>query len=628
MKNTVVIFALNSQEAEFALKYIRLHPEYNTKVLAPTLVTQNLLRENQLPYRDYFANDIFNKSFLVYGTTRMQQEARKLTKKIISKLAEVLKSDTVFIKPAQDWLEMEYQEVFIAYKYFQSIEKKWKPIKYLLNKKYQKLIFNRYICYFPENKAVLFSQFFVSQEKLDFFECPKKNLNYFIGVWKIFLNVLNQIRYFRIWISKFINKLQTRMFKEEISPDILLISAGMNLYYYRKLIKSINNLSGQKPLKLKVVVTKQSLAHELLLRKENIDFSYLSNYQTSELLDESNTKTNQIHNQLTNFFQIKQPHDIITKNLPESVRMAIFDKTENLLLRRIDYLVKQTYLAKKIISLLQPKLLITTHDPGPSAMPFVLWARQKHIKTLLLIHGLMGSQICVDYKSKYLAVWGNYFIDWYKNNLNKNKKNIFSLGFPHLDDLLPIRHVTKSWEHLNPIKIGVLLTECASDISLLSVYLDDLFAEAARQKRNYQLIMRYHPGQSFSGLNNLVRTYKLDLKENNVSSIEEYIESVDVVLSLDTSAILWAMIMGKPTFYCSPGWMSTSFPVDRYGGAYPVTSAKDIFVQIEKLIKEPKLIKKLQKSQKKFLKQVLGVLDGTSTEKHLQLISHLLTLCT
>ncbi len=158
----------------------------------------------------------------------------------------------------------------------------------------------------------------------------------------------------------------------------------------------------------------------------------------------------------------------------------------------------------------------------------------------------------------------------------------------------------------------------------IAQFLFDIFEEFSNRNLNIELWFRTHPGQSLDGIDDLITYYHLKVNVNGVMSTEEFIENSDILVSWDTTAIIWAMIFGKPLFYTNPWWGEGYFPVRQYKAGWIATSAKELVSDIIRLIQNPSRANRLRVGQKKFLEDVVGVLDGTSAEKHIALLKKLL----
>lgn len=620
--STSVIFALTADEAEAGVKYQRTHPEENTVVLAPELAAQRVLIREGLPAFEYFNNSYFHRHLYTISSRRSEQQVYDLTQIILRFFTQTFPDAKDYLLPLQNWLEMAYLEVLATYDYYTAVEKQWRPNKYIISQKYK------------DHKTDLYAPFASQWELLRAFFIPRNKLK--------ILQVTRGVRRFNIQLpfhllrqdclqfdllATVVNRIKSRYFKipktYRIPADILIFSGGRNLYTYERLIKLLRPAQ----LRLQIITSSQTLPDEVRLRQKQIPFTPLAKFLTPTVVHSTEKYSAKVLAQLLPVTRLKFTQ--IFKAFPVVVKAALIKKTDFVVKENLYKIVQQTLLSNKILEIYSPRLLITTHDPGPSAMPFVLSAKKRHIFSLLFMHGWQDTLMGVNHQSDTIAVWGSYTAKWYQKKLHKKSSNIFPLGYPLFDDLFmqdknlrqkKVRH----WSPASPLRLGVLMTMHLPNTALMSKFLYELFTVSAKIHLEHRLSLRLHPSQPVEGIKDLAFDFGLSVEINSPVSLDEFVISHDVILSWDTTAMFWAMIYGKPLFYCAPNWGEGITPIKQLGGAWLAYSAEDLFKQIDKLIEFPAKLQELRKSQRNFLKKVIGILDGTSSEKHVQLISKLL----
>jgi len=429
------------------------------------------------------------------------------------------------------------------------------------------------------------------------------------------------------WILKKYSNLKNRLFK--IKPhevDFLLFSGGFNLYYNKSLFEHL--LSNRKYL---VTTGDHLLEHEWLLKTQSFHYTPLAHFLTRQLSDQVDKTHQQISKKIDSILtQTEVTQLLFPSSLPEVCKQACLAKLRLVFRQYTLKFVRQTILAQEVIRSSRPKLVITTHDPGPSALPFVFLAKRKHIPTLVLLHGFHDVHFGADHKSDYMALWGKLVQNRFEKILHKPRKTLFTVGFPHLDEIFQKKQAfwqrnLGQFKPRNPVKIGFLCTLYPPNTFILTKYFHEVMEKFKQLPFPIEVWIRTHSGQIVHELRSLGDHYGVKTMINPKTTLNEFLESTDVIVSWDTTAILWPMLFGKPLFYMSPWWAEANIPANKYQAAWTVKNAAELVKGLDYLVHHPEAVTKLHPGQRQFLNDALGVIDGTSGEKLANLIEHLLT---
>lgn len=595
------------------------------KILAPGLKEQLILRENRLPYLQYFDSFLCNNIYYKTYFKRLSQQAQRLSQFIQKNLSrDILAREIPLINLCQVLLEYEIFELLFNYQYFRSLQKSSHLTGYIVSKDEHVRLSGWSPGFF--SLAGYVNDYFVSKDQISHF----KNFNH--------LNInrhLKPLTHFRKAVPGFvvageIIKQQILHYKrkaEEIgNVDFLLFSGGMNLYYYQPFFSYLRD--EQSLLRFVNITGPQTLEDQLLLRKANIPFKPLADFDRASL--ESRiirdqemfmAKIPKIISQLGKCLQNQTP--------PIAVKEALIYKVELVLKNNIDKLIRQIHLAHEALKLYQPRLVITTHDPGPSALSFVLLAQKRKIPNLVLIHAWQDSTLGMNHRSDHVAVWGKETARWYANILRKKKRTVHAVGFPLFDPLYKNQEAFWQKEDTLPrigrhIGLGLLLTLYPENNFGWTKFLDELCSALKKSKLQFVLDIRLHRGQDLEGVESLIRLYKLSMINDEKIPLESFIRRNDIILSWDTTAFLWAMFYGKPLFCTTPFWGKGLSPITKYKAAWEPNSAEELVKIIEEIKNNPTLLKQQRKGQRRFLLDVVGNDDGEASKKLLQLIKRLI----
>lgn len=292
--------------------------------------------------------------------------------------------------------------------------------------------------------------------------------------------------------------------------------------------------------------------------------------------------------------------------------------------------IPQAAVAELAMKKIQPKLVITTHDPTPSASPFVALAQKNNINTLLLLHGVIdATKMGTWFQSRNIQLWGTWMTKHFPicETYTRSLK-LYTTGFPYLDSILQKKESLQesSYEYLaskKPLLFTLLLSQYLPDTFIMSKFLDELFFALKNDHVSVRVVASAHREQSTVGFQELARYHHIPFTLNHHQPLETLVRNADIVLSMDTTAILWPMILKKPLFYTTPWWGSGTLPIAEYHAAYIPKNAQQLMDKLLYFIEAPDRMREYHASQERFLKEYAGVTDGNSSQKTFNLIKSL-----
>lgn len=627
--NHPAIFLCSRQrEVEWAVEYVKKTSIRNFRILAPTLQGQMRLRRSNLPHLQYFDTPYSNPNYYQTHYDQLSKQAHTLTKSLQKTLKDIFVSKGIsLIDLCQVLLEYEIFEILHNYAYFRSLQKSWHPARYIVSSREHVGLNDWYSGFF--SLAGYVNDYFVRKKQLSYFE-TEKEVN-FLLLKNILKSLTRRLKSLpdietlgEVIKQRIVQNNQERV--EVGDVDFLLFSGGMNLYYYHLLF---SRLREDLSLRFINITAPQILEDELLLRKANIPFKPLADFE-GERLKLRITKDQEIAMEKIPLAVSLLKARLKDYRIPTQVKEALTRKVELLLKNNIHKFVCQIHLADEALTFYQPRLVITTHDPGPSALPFVLLAQRKKIPTLVLIHAWQNSTLGMDHRSDHVATWGKTTAEWYRPALKKDKKTVHEVGFPMFDEFF--KKKLAFWQCKsrlpklsNSIRLGLLLTVYPEPNFGWTKFLDELYKALANSKFRCRIELRTHRGQNLPDVEVLSTFYALPLKLNERIPLEQFVKQNDIIISWDTTAFLWAMLYGKPLFCTTPFWGKGLSPITKYKAAWEPNSAEELVRKIEQLKSYPKLLEKQRQGQRRFLLDVVGNDDGRSSERLLHLIKRLLS---
>lgn len=619
MKKSVLILCQNKNDSVWAVE--QYNSEHNnTLVLTPSLEAQLYLKENHIPYLKLFEFDNFEPKISELNKKNVYSFAKSCYSAIrenSKKLNLTINGHNLFTVSYENLLFI-YADIIHSFGIYKKIVSRFRPDEIFLPAGIEE----NYV------KGDVLDYFSLAYYIKYYFHLPRINIKIYKSVkeknYSLYLSVLNQspiliknilLRLFYIALRKLKFNRRDNVCK---SPTILMQTGGLITAYYYKLypflIKNFN---------FKLITYKLNLQQQISLIKHNVAFTSINSLWCAQY----NSKMESITKKLIN--KINLLKDLNAKDYPfndVSLKKALLRQTIIFFKQNVEAVTKKILLNEQLLKQYQPKLVINSHDPSISASTLILPAKSLNIPTLLLLHGITLEHRYYETYSDHIAAWGvitkNYFE---KNNRNKGK-NIFAGGFPKMDEYdfnslsNHINHVKKS-NHI--LTIGFLLTSYHPFDSFQSKFFHELFEALGDVTTPISCSFRFHEGFHINNLSKIASHYEIQARDKSSDNLITFLKSNEVILSWDTTAILWSMLFKKPLFYTCPVWGEGLLPVKQYKAAWIPNNAQELINKIKEYAKNPRIYKQLLPGQKRFLEDYAGPLDGKSTERLYKLIKKL-----
>lgn len=581
MKNATVFFADTSEQVLQALRYKNTYVYKDLKIIAFSLDALLTLEKNGISPNNYRQIMGTNPDFYAKDLKKVAKDVAQYVKTFKQAFDKIHIYDVSVYDTLSVNIESSIGQILFFVTFLQRIESQWHPKKYFFPKDVQTS------SSYAHRQLSSVLRIYVPQEKIEFYDYIDP-ATYRIKIPNLPITYWLQQTCF--WVLNKVHELFS--VKKSITNKYLLFSAGMNLNFYHTVLKGRPDTF--------IVTGNQSPKDEYLLRTNGIEFTPIKSFIGKGFKQK---RDNLYRLNIEKLNKIKKPN-----KYAGALVNFLFETTHHILFERLSKVIDQTILAKNVIESVRPKIVFTTHDPGPSAVPFVQLARARKLKTVVLLHGWNDSIIGQNYFSDEIVVWGKYMKHWYGKVLNKKLEKIHSKGFPYYDTLFRDKAFWLKKKSLtikkNNLVLGVLITLYPIDSLLTDSFLFELFKSARQQRFNGQIWIRTHPGQFVPTLKKLASHFKIPLRYNMPNNLQDFLKGSDFVFSLDTSAIYWAMIYGKPLLYATPMWGKGITPVDTFGAGFIPRSAKHLFRYIQTFNKNK--LEKMRDGQLKMLREVVG----------------------
>lgn len=619
MKKNVLILCQSKHDSVWAVKQYN-NKHNNTLILTPSLEAQLYLKENRIPYLKLFEYDNFELKRSELDKKNVYSFAKTFFLAIrenSNKLNLTIKGHNLFTITYDNLMSM-YADIIHSFDLYKKIVSRFRPDEIFLPVRIKENYVKGDVLDYFSLACYIKYYFHDPKIKIKTYKTIKENYNsLYLSVLKhsliLIKNILLRLFYIAVRKLKFDRKDNVSK-----SQTILMQTGGLITAYYYKLYPFlINNFN------FKLITYKLNLQQQISLIKLNVDFTSINSLWSAQY----NSKMESITKKQIN--KINRLKDLNAMSYPfnhVSLKKAILRQTIIFFKQNVEAVIKKILLNEQLLKQYQPKLVINSHDPSISASTLILPAKSLNIPTLLLLHGITLEHRYYETYSDHIAAWGvktkNYFE---KNNRNKGK-NIFAGGFPKMDEYdfnslsNHINHVKES-NHI--LTIGLILTSYHPFDSFQSKFFHELFEALGDVTTPISCSFRFHEGFHINNLSKIASYYGIQARDKSSDNLITFLKSNEVILSWDTTAILWSMLFNKPLFYTCPVWGEGLLPVKQYKAAWIPNNAQQLINKIKEYAKNPSIYKQLLSGQKRFLEDYAGPMDGKSSERLLNIISKL-----
>lgn len=236
----------------------------------------------------------------------------------------------------------------------------------------------------------------------------------------------------------------------------------------------------------------------------------------------------------------------------------------------------------------------------------VLVASQYGIPSYCLQHGLiLGEEAYVPAFATYYFVYGKYEKNFYIEK-GVAPERIIITGHPRYDSIFTSTYTNKSEiirrAGLNPNKKTILL---ATQPQHTQFYIN--LTQELLKNRHVQIIIKPHPWEKAK---NRINSYLLLAKKHrqvavitNEISLYQLIESVDLVVVVNSTVGLEAMLLDKPVLVFKPTYLNRNYPYFDALEDYVYTTTEEIAEGILELLSTPLFQEKAKEIRDQFLRE-------------------------
>lgn len=278
--------------------------------------------------------------------------------------------------------------------------------------------------------------------------------------------------------------------------------------------------------------------------------------------------------------------------------------------------------------------VILRNDVRELEKTILLTAKALGVSTIVIQHGILAeynghSAILAD----RLAAWGEYSITWYKKFGNDQQKLIV-LGNPAFDRIPYYLNREKNetlLKRFNPSgkQYIISLFPVGIDMFRFSSFITDDETEnlirdvgsAVKSLGNASLVVKLHPNEKADRFDKIIKKEGWDFASITESvDLYELINISDVVITINSTVGLEAIIMGKRLISVTPSKRKDLVPYVEYGVALGAQKKEEIENAIKNLLYNNDAKKKIDAARESFVRDFVYQIDGKSRDRVIKLI--------
>ncbi len=273
-------------------------------------------------------------------------------------------------------------------------------------------------------------------------------------------------------------------------------------------------------------------------------------------------------------------------------------------------------------------VIIMCEDPKRQKIAAEL-AREKGIKTLLLMHGTIGERDVMYTKlfSNQIAVYGNY----YKKiliGMGYPPDNIKITGNPAWDNIHQItikRNALYSRLGLSPDKKIILLATTHFPLDIRDGMAHATFKAMSKLPSRYHLVIKLHPEEGKEFYNACSEEFKIQATiVNELSLLHPLIISSELVIISDSTVGIETILLDRPVIdiNLSPAPFWNDYVEN--GAALGVRREEELLPVMQSVLSNKKVRRRLEKNRKKYIYNHAYKQDGKAAERVAKMIRNII----
>ena len=390
------------------------------------------------------------------------------------------------------------------------------------------------------------------------------------------------------------------------SKSIVVFSNGLNLASYHSVFTQLKARTN-----VHIFTGRQSLLDRFYLSLYRQSNTLELDFTASPVVNRTHRLTRQLH-RLSRELKLPRLSGLkLSFSLgftPAMVNQLLHHNTRFLIDHWLVKFLRFYAAADFIFNQLKPKMVITTHDPGPTGVAFTLAARKQHLPTIVLLHG-SPSHIHFFFSDKQV-IWGPAMKRLLVNS-GENPHRLILGGHPIYYDYL---HYFRKFSSARGSKftIGIITSGFGGHEAHQLQFFLTLLPQLADIKSPTRIIIRSHATQKLDSLKQLAHQLGLlDVIINPPLLLEEVIARSHLVITQDSTAALVPLVAAKPTI-AIPLWspLADRGYVLNSPAFFTLKPKTSLHQLIDTILDNPLLTSSQRRLQQRYLDQYCGPIDA------------------
>lgn len=322
--------------------------------------------------------------------------------------------------------------------------------------------------------------------------------------------------------------------------SILIFSNGMNLASYASAIKALEDQTT-----VQIVTGKQSLLDRFYINKYGLKTAQID-FHDSVIQKRFKKLKVQLSKREKN---LHFPHTPVIKIIPythlssHGISQLLAQITKNVISSWLNKFLLHYAAAETLINQYHPRLVITTHDPGPTGVAFTLASKKRHLVSAVFMHGAPSS-VHFFFADKQV-IWGlKMQQQLIQEGIDKNR---LILGGHPIYSIYEKYFKTHPYRQSSHVNIGIITSGFGQTELHQVEFFINLFTQLSQLKFPFILNIRSHQTQQLKNLFDLSKEYRVKINLNPPQLLEEFVGDQDVIITQDSTAALVPLIAGIPT---------------------------------------------------------------------------------
>lgn len=303
-------------------------------------------------------------------------------------------------------------------------------------------------------------------------------------------------------------------------------------------------------------------------------------------------------------------------------------------------------MAKRAIESDTPELIVIINEHSDSGRAIVMAGKLLGIPTLAIQHGFyahdsvmyfnnpgeFSNEISTKYRQRpdKIAMYGPWIKNLFIKNFNYPREAVVVTGQPRYDILTKLEkgfnreEFCRNYNLDSDKKIALVITQPLDIAERRDIFLRSVLNALGRFS-DITILIKPHPREDENWHKTVLREERMDATVlGRDSNIYEALCACDVIITISSTTIVEAMILGKPVIMLNLARSPDRVPYVKDGAGLGVYRKEDLPRTIKEALYGKKTREKLKRAERKFVYRHAYRQDGKATERVINLIKEMI----